>query len=254
MNPLQNSAAIVTGHSRGLGAAIAAALLEKGVAVLGIARQGNPELSASYPALLQETQIDFADSAHLLTWLGTGTLPRFVAGKPRVMLINNAGIVAPIAPCGQQPAAAIAQTVAVNVTAPLLLANAFIAATADCPDRRLLHVSSGAARSAYPGWNVYCATKAALDLHAQAVALEQEGNGSNPVKIASLAPGVIDTGMQEQIRATTQEDFPLRPRFEALKREGALASPAASAAKLVAYLLSPAFGATVLTDLRQLAP
>jgi benzil reductase ((S)-benzoin forming) len=141
----------------------------------------------------------------------------------------------------------MAASVSVNVTAPLLFADRFIAASAGAPDRRLLHVSSGAARSAYPGWSIYCATKAALDHHARAIALENHPG----LRVASLAPGVIDTGMQAEIRATPGDRFHLRQRFVALKEQGLLTCPAVAARQLVDHLLGDPFGDPVIADLRE---
>ena len=138
--------------------------------------------------------------------------------------------------------------VALNVSAPLVLADALVAATAGCGDRRIVHISSGAARNPYAGWSVYCATKAALDMHARAVQLDAVAG----LRVASLAPGVIDTDMQAQIRASAEGDFPLRERFEALKRDGQLASADDVARRLVAHVLSDAFGADHTPDLRNL--
>jgi NAD(P)-dependent dehydrogenase (short-subunit alcohol dehydrogenase family) len=111
---------------------------------------------------------------------------------------------------------------------------------------RVLHVSSGAGRSPYPGWSVYCATKAALDLHAQAVKLD----GAPNVRICSLAPGVIDTGMQAQIRETDVRLFPNKQRFIDLNNQGALASPQTTGERLIDYLLNPNFGRVAVDDLR----
>lgn len=241
--------AVVTGHSRGLGAALADALLARGIAVLGIARTGNAGLAAKFPGLLRESARDLADAEALLAWLQGGELATFLAGGEPALLVNNAGLLAPVAPAGRQAGAAIAAAVAVNVAAPLILANAFVAATAERLDRRILHVSSGAARSAYPGWSVYCATKAALDHHARAIAEECLPG----LHIASVAPGVIDTDMQAQIRATGADDFPLRDRFVALKRDGLLTAPEQAAKGLAAYLLGESFGRPPVADLRDLA-
>jgi benzil reductase ((S)-benzoin forming) len=241
--------AILTGHTRGLGAAIAAELLSRQIAVLGISRNRNDELEKQFSGALQQAAIDLGDAAALENWLDGGALQRFIAGGDPVLLINNAGTVQPVGPIDTQDASTIARAVGLNVTAPLMLASAVAAAGRAAADVRILHVSSGAARNAYPGWSIYCATKAALDQHARAVMLDRTPR----VRICSLAPGVIDTDMQAAIRATPLERFPLRERFDGLKRDGQLASPADCAARLVDYLLSEQFGQTPVADLRDTA-
>ncbi len=240
--------AIVTGCNRGLGAAIAENLLARGVSVLGIARQPNGALTARFGALFTAVSIDLADTQGLTEWIAGDALSRFLSGDEACLLINNAGTVQPIGPPGRQGAAAVAQAVSLNVAAPLILADAFVAVTPATTDRRILHVSSGAARKAYAGWAVYCATKAALDHHARAVVED----GVPGLRIGSVAPGVVDTDMQGELRSSREADFPARGRFEALKRDGALLSPAECAARLVDYLLSDAFGASTVVDLRKL--
>ncbi|MFC5462310.1 SDR family oxidoreductase [Massilia niabensis] len=237
--------AIVTGHSKGLGAAIAAELLGRGIPVLGLARGHAPGLTARFPGLLTELQVDLSDSAALTGWLAGAALADYLKGEGAVLLVNNAGVVWPVGPLAAQDPGGAVRAVTLNVAAPLALAAATVRANPDA-HRRILHVSSGAGRGAYPGWSVYCATKAALDRHAEAVALD----GDPAVRACSLAPGVIDTGMQAEIRATPEERFPLKERFVQLKQEGALSSPEACAAKLVDYLLAPGFGDRPVDDLR----
>lgn len=238
--------AIVTGHSKGLGAAIAAELLGRGIPVLGLARGRAPGLDERFPGLLREIEVDLADSAALTGWLGGGALAGFLAGEGAVLLVNNAGVVWPVGPLAAQDPLDAIKAVTLNVAAPLALAAATVRASPGA-HRRILHVSSGAGRAAYPGWSVYCATKAALDRHAEAVALD----GDPAVRACSLAPGVIDTGMQAEIRATPAARFPMKQRFVQLKREGALSSPEACAAALVDYLLAPDFGDRPVDDLRK---
>lgn len=253
--------AIVTGHTHGLGAALAQALLDRGWAVLGLSRSlrddwpaparpaetGQVAAAASAPdAMRAQVRLDLSDAPSLIAWLGSGALRDFCHGSRQSLLLNNAGQLAPIGPPGAQPPADIARAVALNVTAPLLLSQGFVQATADVPDRRIVHVSSGAGRSAYPGWSIYCATKAALDHHARATALDRIPG----LRIASVAPGVIDTAMQAQIRATPTERFPLRERFEQMKRQGQLTSPRDAAERLVAHALSEDFGAEAVVDVR----
>ncbi len=240
--------AIVTGHSRGLGAAIAAELLRHEVAVLGLARQEG-EVPAAAGAAFEQVALDLADGAALQRWLAGPALSGFLAGAERVLLVNNAGVVGPVGPLAVQPLAELASAVALNVAAPLMLSQAVLAASPGVREHRIAHVSSGAARRAYAGWSVYCATKAALDQHARALALDEVAG----LRICSLAPGVIDTDMQALVRSTPAEHFPMRARFEALKAEGQLVAPADAARRFVSYLLGERFGEAPVGDLRELA-
>jgi benzil reductase ((S)-benzoin forming) len=254
MTPLPSSGAkpltkaIVTGHTRGLGAALAEQLLARGIAVLGVSRSRHPTLAARFDGLLDEVELDLSDSTRVAAWLAGGALRDFTQRAERVLLVNNAGTVQPIGPCDVQDLGEIARAVSLNVAAPLLFAAAFTAATAGAGDRRIAHVSSGAARNAIAGWSVYCATKAALDHHARAVALDQ----SPALRICSVAPGVVDTDMQTEIRGAAADRFPSRARFEDLKRNGQLATPEQSATKLIGYLLSDGFGRVPTADVREL--
>jgi benzil reductase ((S)-benzoin forming) len=239
---MHETKAIVTGHSRGLGAAIADSLTARGIAVLGLARSAAP---AGASPLLTQSALDLASTDALAAWLATPALHDYLAGSAQVLLINNAGMVQPVGALSQQDPLAVAAAATLNVAAPLMLAAAVVAARKGKPCR-VLHVSSGAASSAYPGWSVYCASKAALDHHARAVALDAQPG----VRICSLAPGIIDTDMQALIRATPEQQFPMRQRFVDMQRQGQLSTPAACAARLVDYLLSDTFGKLAVDDLR----
>lgn len=242
--------ATITGHSQGLGRALSQTLLAQGWRVLGVSRRGWPAHEvAQYPGLTQ-VALDLSDATELAAWLAGPTLAQTVKGSARAWLVNNAGTVSPMGPPGGLGTVAVAQAVALNVTAPLALTDAWVAATQGVADRRVAHVSSGAGRNPYAGWGVYCATKAALDMHARATALD----GVAGLRIESLAPGVLDTGMQAQIRATGAERFPAVARFKALHAEGGLQGPADVAARLVAHMGSDAFGADPVRDLRQIDP
>ena len=241
--------AIVTGHTRGLGAALAGQLLARNIAVLGLSRSHNATLAQRFPQTLQQAELDLADSASVARWLAGDTLSRFVDGADSVLLFNNAGMVQPIGPIEGQDVTAIANAVSLNVATPLMLASAVAAASVSASDRRIVHISSGAARNAYAGWSIYCATKAALDHHARAVALD----ANRALRICSLAPGVVDTNMQAEIRSSGKEQFPLREKFEELKRNGQLVSPEQCATQLIDFTLSETFGQTPVADIREVA-
>lgn len=240
--------AVITGHSHGLGQAVALALLAQGWRVLGVSRSVWPLHEAEAHPALTQVALDLSDSAALASWLAGPAWAQALEGAQRVWLVNNAGTVQPMGPVGVQGPQAAAQAVALNVAAPLMLADALVAATPATVDRRIVHVSSGAARNPYAGWSVYCATKAALDMHARATQLDVVSG----LRIESLAPGVVDTGMQAQIRSTGVDKFPHVARFQALHAEGALASSSAVAARLVAHVGSEAFGQNPVRDLRDL--
>lgn len=241
--------AIVTGHSRGLGAAIAEHLLSRGTRVLGLSRHGNQSLATRFPGKLEQQALDVADAAALQRWLDSGALRTFTAaGTP--LLVNNAGVLQPIGPLDTQRPELVLRAAAVNVGAVLALSAAFVQATAGASERRILHISSGAGRKPYAGWSIYCATKAAIDQHARCVALDRTPN----LLISSVAPGVVDTEMQAEIRASSDERFPDRPRFVAMHRDKALPSPEQTGGRLVEYLLSDIFGREAVFDLRDFQP
>lgn len=222
--------AIVTGHSKGLGAALAAQLEAGGYEVLGVSRSAGATVNLSSPGAVRD-------------WLEAGHLSGFLADATDLILINNAGTVGPIAFAGRQELAEIEQAINVNITAPLMLTDAVISARPAGVPLRVAHISSGAGRRPHPTWSTYCATKAAIDMHATALAAER----LDGVRVASIAPGVVDTGMQELIRGA---DFPGRERFQALKDEGQLSSPEGAARQILTLLNRADFGDKVITDVR----
>ena len=112
----------------------------------------------------------------------------------------------------------------------------------------IINIGSIAGEEIYADGVVYCATKAALDNHARAV----QEDAIPGLRITSLAPGVIDTDMQADIRASSEERFPAIEQFKAMKAEGVLASPMQAGSRIARYLLSDAFGGEPITDLRSL--
>jgi NAD(P)-dependent dehydrogenase (short-subunit alcohol dehydrogenase family) len=238
-------AAIVTGHSRGLGDAIATQLLSRGARVLGISRHRNDALATRFPSLQQQI-LDVADRSALARWLASDALRSFVRDDATPLLVNNAGVLQPIGPAQTQEIELVSRAVAVNVGAVLAFSAAFTQATSPERERRILHVSSGAGRKPYAGWSIYCATKAAVDQHARCVALDRTPH----LLISSVAPGVIDTEMQAEIRSSTDERFPDRQRFVEMHRDKALPSPEQTGGRLVDYALSDSFGREAVFELR----
>ncbi len=243
-----STVAIVTGASRGLGQALVTSLLKSGTQVISIARNENAELAeqaSACGAVLRQVRADLSDPS-----AAQACADRIAADLPRqaqrYLLINNAGTVEPISQAGDlADAGAIAQAFNLNVTSVIVLIASFLRATPAAADRRILNISSGAGRNPTPGWGVYCATKAALDHYTQVLNAEDHG-----VRVASLAPGVIDTGMQAKIRSSDSSQFPSVERFAQMHEQGQLSSPEAVAEKILRYIANDSFGTTVLDDIR----
>ena len=240
---------ILTGASRGLGAAMAEQLLKQGHRLLTISRHV-ADLWVVQGADLEQWPMDLADpgpaAARLEAWL----LAQAALSPVSVTLINNAAMVSPPGPLSNTTDHDLSQAVRVGLEAPLLLSAAFLRATVGWTvPRRVLFISSGLGRRAMAGAATYCATKAGLDHLARALALE-EATQAHGAKVVSLAPGVIDTDMQVQLRSADPALFPERDRFVALQAAGQLDSPAQAATKVLAYLARTDFGAQPVADVR----
>ncbi len=142
----------------------------------------------------------------------------------RVMFVHAAGMVEPIGFAGEVDDATYSANVIVNSAAPQVLGHLFLAAARHVSaERYLIMLTSGAASSVYPGWTSYGAGKAAIDQWVRNAGAEQTGRGR--VQVLSVAPGSVDTAFQEQLRSTSEEDFPKRQKFLDLHEEAKLSDP-----------------------------
>ncbi len=244
---------LITGASRGMGRAMAEQLLDAGHTLVCISRRTDETLAAraaAAGATLEQWSFDLAEpraaAERVGTWLATQDAQAFDS----VVLINNAGTLGTVGPLAQADAADLARSLRIGLEAPLLLTAAFLRATAGWRGvRKVLNVSSGLGRNAMASQAPYCAAKAGMDHFSRAVALEQ-ANEPGGARIVSLAPGVIDTDMQGAMRATEAALFPDRGRFDRLKSDGLLDSPADAAAKVLAFLARADFGTRPVADVR----
>lgn len=244
---------ILTGASRGMGLAMGQQLLAQGHQLLSIARKTSATLaaSASRPEQLLQWEQDLAQSAaaaqRLTTWLGTLNSGDWAS----ITLINNAGVIPQIAPLSQVPAADMINALRVGLEAPMALTGAFLGATEGWMiPRKVLNISSGLGRRAMASQASYCTAKAGMDQFSSCVALE-EATKPNGARIVSLAPGVIDTDMQIQLRSAASTDFPDVGRFAGLHASGQLTSGDDAAARVLAWLARADFGVQVVADVRQ---
>jgi benzil reductase ((S)-benzoin forming) len=228
---------IVTGSSRGLGAALVQQLTQPGNTVIGIARKLNPALQTEQWAL--DLAEPIAAAERLQSWL------RVNKHWESATLVNNAALLSEPGPLAASDLGSLSAALRVGLEAPTLLSRVFLAETTGVPKRRILNISSGLGRRAMAGSAAYCAIKAGLDHLSRALALEEPGVG-----VVSLAPGVIDTDMQVQLRGADPTRFPEQTRFQGLKDGGQLQTADATAAAIVRFLMRPDFGKAVVSDIR----
>lgn len=239
---------IVTGHTKGLGAALAAAIGRRSDAEL-VALGRAPDGPIAGGAQLHADLADLRSVA-----LGFDRIEARIAGRryAKAVLVNNAGVVDPVGMLDRVDPAELERAVAVNLAAPLLLMRRFLAATAEnAKRRRVINISSGAGRRPIFGWGAYCATKAGLDMATRVAALEAQA-ALTGVELVSLAPGVIDTAMQGVIRSCSPEDFVDVERFRRMKADGELRPAAEVADDILRLEESGALFAEPVADLRTL--
>ncbi|MEM7656079.1 MAG: (S)-benzoin forming benzil reductase [Bacteroidota bacterium] len=245
---------IITGTSRGIGAALAESLLDPNHALLCISRSENADLvekAAQCGCPVEDVHWDLSETEAAALQFDTWLDNRDFDQLSSINFIQNAGVLDPIEQVhGDWLLETVTHNLAVNLVTPMAMTGVFVryVQELDIP-KRLLNISSGAGRRPIPGWSAYCTSKAGLDMFSQCLAAEQQAQ-EWPIQVVSLAPGTVDTAMQDQIRATNQAAFPPVERFHQLKAEGKLWSPEKAAQGIVGLLQDPDFGEEVLLDLR----
>lgn len=222
---------IITGASKGIGRALAEELLkEDNNRVIGVSRTCTIK-HANY----RHQPLDFSDIEAVEHNLQKVFTPLQQAEK--LVLVNNAGVIGDIGYVGEgMPNERFEFVFDINVIVPAILMNTFLQVYQhlQCP-KVIVNVSSGAAQHPIDGWASYCASKAAIDMLSMTVQKEQEMRG-NPVKVFALSPGIVDTGMQEQIRQSDEQKFSSVERFRDYKEKGDLASPEEVGSKIADFL------------------
>lgn len=219
------SLVIITGGSSGLGLAIATRAPFE-ARIVDVSRSGPPDgMGIEHHA---------ADLAEPEGWTAVSErIEELVAQESpsRSVFVHAAGTLTPMGFAGEVDEAGYIRNVLLNGAAGQVLGHAYLSAIRDQEGTHdLVMISSGAASSTYPGWSSYGAGKAALNQWVRYVGEEQKLRGR--VRVSAIAPGVIDTAMQAQIRDMSEEDFPRVQRFRDLHQRGDLVQPEDAADRL----------------------
>jgi len=232
----------ITGTSRGIGKAIAEELLKnKKNYVYGISRYNNIDHKNYEHIKLDLNELDDVKKF---------TFPK-VSEPKKVVLINNAGVLGHVIQVGYLEHERIIQSYKINLISPVMLTNQFIHQYQDeqC-EKMIINTSSGAADHTIPSWSTYCSTKAGLEMFARVIDDEQKDKKEYPFKVFSIAPGVVDTEMQDEIREVDPENFRELDRFIELKKNNQLMDPTQVARRFADVINNPQDYKEIVMDLR----
>lgn len=218
---------IITGTSSGIGKALCELLLEDSDnLVIGISRTQKIEHSNYTHISLDLNDISDIEALEFPDW----------SHAEQISLIHNAGWIGPIQKMGKQELGAIAASYIINLVAPAVLSNHFIARYKSTNTQKvILSISSGAAHTAIAGWSTYCSSKAGLDMLSKCIDEEYAD-----IINLSIAPGKVDTPMQNDIRFADEKEFPRLKEFQTYHKKGELTSTKEVAEKYKKVLYHPA--------------
>jgi NAD(P)-dependent dehydrogenase (short-subunit alcohol dehydrogenase family) len=145
------------------------------------------------------------------------------------ILINNAGVIEPIAEIATSDPAAWARNISINLVGAYHIVRAVLPGMLAKGGGSIVNISSGAAYRPLEGWSAYCAGKAGLAMLTRAIELETAGKG---IRIFGFSPGTIDTDMQVKIRASGMNMVSRIPRGDL--------SPVEHAVRGLLHLCGPA--------------
>ncbi len=222
----------ITGTSRGIGKAIAEQILAEGNnKVIGIARGQSIEHENYEHITLDLNDLDKVKNFDFEAY----------DDIDKVALINNAGTLGDVKHAGSLDNDNVIKTYNVNITAPTILINKFLHQYRElAADKIVLNVTSGAAHRPMDGWNLYCSSKAWMDMYTEVIAKEQELDQlAHPFHIFAVTPSIVDTPMQEKIRSSEEEHFTQLEKFKEYKKENMLQDPQEVGKKFARIIREP---------------
>lgn len=213
---------IITGASKGLGAALAEICLNQGFRCILVARNNHKTLQKSGNLAFVSADLTETDQ---LERVMDEIISHFNNDEDELYFINNAGMVEPIKRIGELDAEAFILHAKLNYLAPAILMDSFLRRTKGYKNKKVVvNISSGAAKNPYEGWGAYCSSKAGLEMYTRVAGAEQLRE-ENPAYVISYSPGVMDTTMQKVIRSANETDFADSAKFHDYKEKGMLRTP-----------------------------
>jgi len=195
---IQNACVLITGASKGIGAAIARAFAKQGAHVVLVARSTDEIEQLAEQLNGSSFSVDLTDAAQL-----DGFIERVEREiSPIDILVNNAGIETQdfVEDIDEQK---ISDVLATNLLTPIRLTRQALPQMIERGRGHLVYTSSMAAITPAPGLAVYCASKAGLSRFAETVRMETKGTG---VEVTTMHLGPVDTEMWDRVTSNPAFD------------------------------------------------
>ena len=219
---------LVTGAGRGLGQAIALDLAARGAnltivsrTVANLTTTSNliDDLAQGGRVVAVAADVGTANGAQAAVALAQRTYGRLD------LVINNAGVLAPVKPLWEADPADWLGNITANLGSVFLVCRAALPGMIARKEGAILNISSGAAVGVRTSWSAYCAAKAGIDHLTRVLAAEVAPYN---IQVNAAYPGIVDTPMQAEIRATPAADFGAEnlALFTSFHEEGKLRQPA----------------------------
>ena len=178
--------AVVTGASRGIGRAVAAAFAEEGARVFGLARSGDALATLQAEYGVTPLVADLTDDADV--WSALDEVAEQAGGAPD-LVVNAAGVFG-VEACATETVAAFDHQLDVNTRGPFLVIRSLLPAMLERGSGLIVNVGSVAGRKAFPGNGAYSASKFALRGLHEVLLEEIRGTG---VRASLVEPAATDT-------------------------------------------------------------
>lgn len=194
---LAGRTAIITGASRGIGAAAAREFAGQGANVVLLARGGD-EIAALAGEIGPQAAAIPCDVSRY--WEVEAAVAKVVETFGALdILVNNAGVLKPIAPLAEADPEAWSKVIDININGVFNGMRAALPVMIAAGGGTILNISSGAAHAPLEGWSAYCTSKAGAAMLTRAAHLENADKG---VRVMGLSPGTVATQMQRDIKAS----------------------------------------------------
>ena len=222
---------LVTGASSGIGRFLSLELVNSGFSVIALSRDSS-HLNTLGEELKQIDSNSRTIACDLSSSEDISKACRIICDSFLEIsgIVHNAGVIDPIKPIGEANSDDWNYLIKVNLLGVQEITQGLYPLINGKKHTRVTTISSGASKYPIGSWSAYCVSKAGLDMWTRCLA--EEGKDQN-ISAISVAPGIVDTNMQVNIRSSKPEDFPLHPHFVDYHDSGQLVNPQEVATQLL---------------------